>query len=201
MATKSVKKAAKNVGTTTENNISKIKTTAKKVNAEVQETANYVANDLMENGKAVRDTAVKAAEKIDLSDSVKKVKKTAEKINTQVKDTAVDVTDAMLQSGKKLTQTAAQNAQKAINKIDVKAGAEKLGATVKSVNDYTLKTADEAVKGAKTNGEKWNKIMGKAIEGGLKITARQQDMVFDTLETVKKQLTKSAARLTDIITR
>ncbi len=201
MATKSVKKAAKNTVNTTENNLAKIKKTAQKVNAEVQETANYIANDLMENGQAVRDTAVKAAEKIDLSDSVKKLKKTAEKINTQVTDTTVEVTDAMLKSGKKLTDTAAKKVQTAVEKIDLKSGVQKVGTTAKKVNAYSLETAEEMVEGAKKNGAKWNKTVGKAIDGGLKLGAQQQDMVFDTLEAVKKQMQKNSSRFFALFTK
>lgn len=201
MATKSVKKTAKKASKKAETNFAKIKTTAKKVNAEVQETANYVVNDIVENGQAVRDTAVKAAEKFDLSDSVNKIKNTAEKISGQVTDTAVEVTDSFVQQGKKLTASAQEQAKAAIDKIDVAAGITAVRETAGKVNAYSLETAEEVLAEAKVAGDKWHKIAKKAITGGFKVAAKNQEIVFDALETVKKQLTKNAGRFTDIIVK
>ncbi|MGK0365619.1 MAG: hypothetical protein ACI85O_002685 [Saprospiraceae bacterium] len=201
MAKKVVKKSAKKVVKTTENNIAKIAKTAKKVNAQVQEAAQYVANDIMENGQAIRDTAVKAAEKITLSDSVKKIKATAIKINTEVTDTTVEVTDAMVKTGKKLTKTATEQVKAAIENIDIKAGFNKIGEVAKKVNTYSLETAEEIIEATEKGSVTWNKLMKKAIKGGLKFSEKNQELVFDTLEVVKKQVTKNAYRATDILTK
>ncbi len=201
MAKKVVKKSAKKVVKTTENNIAKIAKTAKKVNAQVQEAAQYVANDIMENGQAVRDTAVQAAEKITLSDSMKKIKSTATKINAEVTDTTVEVTDAMVKTGKKLTKTATDQVKAAVENIDVQAGLTKVGKIAKKVNAYSLETAEEIIEATEKGSVTWNKLMKKAIKGGLKFGEKNQELIFDTLEVVKKQVTKSAYRATEILTK
>lgn len=70
--------------------------------------------------------------------------------------------------------------------------------TAKSVNEFALETADEFVDGALANGKRMQKVTAKAIDGGLKLAAKQQDIVFDALETVKGQLAKNAVRFRKI---
>jgi len=201
MAKKVVKKSAKKVVKTTENNIAKIAKTAKKVNAEIQEAAQYVANDIMENGQVIRDTATKAVEQISLSDSMKKIKATAATINADLTDTTVEVTDAMVKTGKKLTKTAAEQVNAAIENLDVEAGINKLGKVAKKVNAYSLETAEEIIEATEKGSITWNKLMRKAIKGGLKFGEKNQELVFDTLEALKKQVTKNAFRANDILTK
>ncbi len=69
---------------------------------------------------------------------------------------------------------------------------------VKDVNEFALETSEEVVEGVITNGEKWQQVVEKATKGGLKLTARQQDIVYNTLETVKGQLVDSTKRLKKI---
>lgn len=203
MATKSAKKttAKAKASKKAETNFAKIKSTAKKVNAEVQETANYIVNDIKENGQAVRDTATQAVEKFDLSDSVKKIKKSAEKITGQVSDTAVEVTDSFVKEGKKMTEGASKKVRYAVESIDIAAGVTKVRETAKKVNAYSLETADELIDGAKETGDMWHKLATKAIKEGSKIAAKNQEVVFDTLEVIKKQLGDSASRFVKIISK
>ena len=58
-----------------------------------------------------------------------------------------------------------------------------------------VKLAEGLVDGVLENGEKWQGIASKAVKGGLKLAEKQQDMVFETLEAMKGQLTQSASRL------
>jgi len=85
--------------------------------------------------------------------------------------------------------------------IDVEAGIETAKATAKNVNAYSLKTADEAIDGALKNGERWQKIATKAVNGGLKLAEKNQEMVFSTLEEVKGQLVVSAKRMRQLFSR
>ena len=195
MAKKTVNKNKKN------NNIQTITETVKKVNAEVQETANYVANDLAENGQQLRDNAAKTVEGIKLSDSVDKIKATAGKVNTQIKDAATTISDNVAKRSKKLSETATERAEEAIEKIDLNGGYNKVSSTVKDVNAYALDTTNELLDLAKTNNEEWAKLLNKAVDGGLKLGTRQQTIVFDALETAKKQFLSNVNRFTSILTR
>lgn len=69
---------------------------------------------------------------------------------------------------------------------------------VKDVNEFALETSEEVVEGVITNGEKWQKVVEKATKGGLQLSAKQQDIVYNTLETVKGQLVNSTKRLKKI---
>jgi hypothetical protein len=79
-----------------------------------------------------------------------------------------------------------------------KKGIKKVKNNTKAVNEFVLETADELVEGSFKNGKKIQSIASKAIQGGLKITAKQQDITFDTLENIKKQLGKNATRFTEL---
>ncbi|MEM9884882.1 MAG: hypothetical protein AAF849_03250 [Bacteroidota bacterium] len=199
MAKKTVKKTKKAVAQ--DNNLQAIKKTFKTVNSEVQETANFVANDLMENGQQLRDNAAKAVEGIKLSDSVDKIKTSVDKVNTQIKDAAVVISDNFIKRGKKVTTAATDRAEEAIEKVDLNKGYSRVRKTVKEVNAYALETANEMVDMAKSNSEAWTKLVSKAIDGGLKLGNQQQAIIFDTLETMKKQSIDNTTRLVNALTK
>jgi hypothetical protein len=64
----------------------------------------------------------------------------------------------------------------------------------KNANTFALQTAEELVDGAVVNGEKWQTLTEKAVKSGLKLAAKQQDIVFTTLEAVKVQMGGTAKR-------
>lgn len=198
-ATKTAPKAAK------KNTIETIKTTATQVNKEVTFTANEVAKDVMENGKAVKAVAEKAAKdltkKVDFEGSTKKIKFTANSVNKQVVEAATEVADTIMKNGKQITESTVKVAKEAITQINVEKGIEKVTATAKSVNEYALKTADETIDGALKNGEKWSKVAEKAVNGSLKLAEKNQEMVFTTLETVKAQMMSNAIRFSRLFSK
>ncbi|MEZ4987146.1 MAG: hypothetical protein R2795_19250 [Saprospiraceae bacterium] len=69
---------------------------------------------------------------------------------------------------------------------------------VAATNDFLVKTADEVLDTTLENATKWNTVAQKAIKGGLQLVAKQQDMLFDTLETVKEQWTQSGKRVLQV---
>ena len=142
--------------------------------------------------------AAKKVQKVELTESFNKVKNTAIKVNHQVLETATDVMEDVKVNGKYWAEATTQKVKETITNIDVedlaKTGVKTATKTIKNVNEFALETADEIVDGALKNGKKLQNITAKAINGSLKIAAKQQDIVFDTLETVKGQLSKSAVR-------
>ena len=205
----------------TPSSLNKIAATAKTINAEVKETASDILNEVVAETKAVKEIATKsvkevvaegktvkeiatktvkeAAEKIHVSENVEKIKATAKKINSQIKETASEILDDVIANRKELQANANKMAIEAIENVNVTERVASLKKTVKNANDFTFETAEELVEGFATNGEKWQGLANKAVKSGLKVAARQQDMVFSTLETVKDQLKNSAARLKSII--
>lgn len=149
--------------------------------------------------------ATKKVEKVELKESFDKIKNTAQKVNAQVMETTTEVVEDVFETGKQLRnaatktvkntfENAAKTARKTIDNIDVEKGIEQVKTTAKAVNEYSLETAEEIVNETLKNGKKWQSIASKAIDGGFDLAAKQQDIVFDTLETVKGQLAKSAVR-------
>ena len=65
---------------------------------------------------------------------------------------------------------------------------------VKDLNQFILDTTETLVDGALKNGEQWQGVAAKATKGGLELTAKQTDIFFTTLETLKRQFTKNAPR-------
>ena len=159
---------------------------------------------------ANKKSAKKTSKKIDFKDSVKAIKETAKTVNTRVKTVADEVTEDLMENSGHFKDYAVASAKEAYGKAYDKVNetvetvtetvaenitVEKISKVVKNINDYTLKTADEFVDRAYENGEKWQEIAGKAVKGGLKLAGKQQEIVFDTLETVKGQLTNTAVRM------
>ena len=183
-------KKAKKTTTTAKSNVEKIKATAQTVNTQVKATAEVVADDMKKNTAKLRD----AAKKVDMKKSINKIQKTAETINKEVMTTATSIAEDVVENGRQIANVAVKTVKDTINKIDLAEGAEKVKTAAKAVNEYSLKTADTMLDNALENGEKWQNVANKAVKGGLHLAARQQDMVFDTLETVKGQLMNSAKR-------
>ncbi|MEM8908026.1 MAG: hypothetical protein AAGD05_09295 [Bacteroidota bacterium] len=136
---------------------------------------------------------------VNFTESFNKIKDTAISVNSQVLDTAADVIDDLKVNGEQLRDVAVKNVKETINKVTETINMENVKETAKNINDYTLKTADEIVEGAIENGEKWQGIASKAVKGGLKLAAKQQDMMFTTLETVKDQMANSALRFKKLL--
>ena len=146
--------------------------------------------------------ASKKVTKVEMTETFNKVKDTAVKVNTQVLETATEVMDDMRENGKYWVETATQKVKNTVNDFDVTevatATVKTAKETAKTANKVALESADDLVDVAFENGKKLQSITAKAIDGGFKIAAKQQDIVFTTLETVKGQLTKNASRFRDL---
>ena len=152
----------------------------------------------MPTKKNSKKSAEKMNEKFDFTDSVKAIKDTAKTVNTQVKEVAEEVAEDLRENREHLKDIAVNPLKKVYDKVSQNVAEtvtmENLTKTTKSVNSYALKTAEEVVDGVFENGEKWHNIASKAVKGSLKLAAKQQTIMFDTLETVKGQLSQSVSR-------
>jgi hypothetical protein len=78
---------------------------------------------------------------------------------------------------------------------------DRLNKTVKTVkevatkaNAFALKSTEGVVLETLKVAEQWQGVTHKAVKGGLKVAAKQQDLLFDALETAKGQLLKGFKR-------
>jgi hypothetical protein len=129
--------------------------------------------------KLVKETNKKTT-KVEMVETFNKVKNTAIKVNTQVVETTTDVMDDMRENGKYWVETVSQKVKETVDNFDV-------AEVTTDLIDMTL-----------DNGKKIQNLSAKALDGGFKIAAKQQDIVFTTLETLKGQLTKNASRFKDL---
>ncbi len=66
--------------------------------------------------------------------------------------------------------------------------------TAKKVNGFALKTTEEVVSESLMIAGQWQGVTTKAIKGGFKLVANQQDIFFDTLDTFKAQFLQGRKR-------
>lgn len=70
--------------------------------------------------------------------------------------------------------------------------------SVKRFNKFLLDTTEEIIDETLERTEDWQAVGEKAINGGFKVAAKQQDLVFDVLESAKKQIIKGKKRVVAI---
>jgi glutamate-1-semialdehyde aminotransferase len=191
-------KTTKKTETTVENNLDKIAGIAKNINAEVKEVANELVDDMLTSTKEVRAVAAKSvkevAEKVDFTDSVAKIKETAKSVNKQIKETATDVIDDVKENGKELRSAANKLAKEAVNNVKLNDRLKNVKKFAANTNAFALETAEELVDSITVTGEKWQNLTEKAMKNGLKLAAKQQDIMFNTLEAMKGQVGGGAKR-------
>ncbi len=88
-------------------------------------------------------------------------------------------------------------ATKKVNKIEKKA--DMIIDQAKQIHNTTLKVSDNIVEGSIASGERWQKLMAKALKDGTVIFGKQQDIVLDTLEELKGQYLKGQSRLAKLV--
>lgn len=88
-------------------------------------------------------------------------------------------------------------ATKKVSKIEKTADQLKIQA--KQIHDTTLVTSDNLVDDSIVVLERWQKLMAKALKGGTVIFGKQQEMVLESLETLKEQNLHGGVRLRKLL--
>lgn len=86
-------------------------------------------------------------------------------------------------------------------KLDVNKGFNKIKEATKDVNDFVLETSEDIVEGAIKRSEEWTSVTEKAVKGGLKLAETQQDLVFQTLESIKGQIVEGRQRFKHLFSK
>ena len=73
--------------------------------------------------------------------------------------------------------------------------------SAKEVNDFVLETSEEVIDATLKSASEWQHVGEKAIKGGLKLAANQQDVIFDTLDLIKSQIMDGRSRVKDLFSR
>ena len=96
---------------------------------------------------------------------------------------------------------ATKKAKKETRNFDFSKTMETVKNTTKDANDFILETSEDVVEAAIQTAGQWQAVGEKAMKGGLKLAAAQQDIVFDTLDTLKSQLADGRSRIKDLFSR
>lgn len=139
---------------------------------------------------------------IDFNDSVKAIKGTVKTVNKESKKVVTEVIEDIKSNTTKVNDFAKSKVKEAYTMtteiIKENATPEAITNTAKSINNMGLKIADSMVEGVTANSEKWSKLTDKAIKNGLKITAKQQDIFFETVVDMKGQIESGVKRFKKI---
>lgn len=139
---------------------------------------------------------------IDFNDSVKAIKGTVKIVNKESKKVVTEVIEDIKSNTTKVNDFAKSKVKEAYTMttetIKENATPEAITNTAKSINNMGLKIADSMVEGVTANSEKWSKLTDKAIKNGLKITAKQQDIFFETVVDMKGQIESGVKRFKKI---
>lgn len=65
-------------------------------------------------------------------------------------------------------------------------------------NKFVLDTTEEVVEIGIKRTSDWQVVAEKAVKGGLKVSAKQHDLIFDALESAKDQIIMSKEKLSKI---
>jgi len=71
----------------------------------------------------------------------------------------------------------------------------------KAANDFVLESADDALKTGIKRTADWQLVGEKALQGGLKLAATQQDLMFDSLDVVKTQIKNGQKRFSSLFSK
>jgi len=83
----------------------------------------------------------------------------------------------------------ATTSKKAKETLIEKAAYKALGMATK-VNEFALKNTERAFTKSFEMSEKCVGVTGKIVKKGLQVSAAQQEMTFDVLDSIKKKITK-----------
>lgn len=86
-----------------------------------------------------------------------------------------------------------------LEKVNIEKAANNFRKIAKKVNKETMNVSEEIVEGAIEAGEKWTKVMAKAMKAGTTLFGKQQGLVLDVLEGVKVQSTTGTKRFGKLI--
>ncbi|MFK8008855.1 MAG: DUF4332 domain-containing protein [Saprospiraceae bacterium] len=86
-----------------------------------------------------------------------------------------------------------------MEKVNIEKAAKNFKKTAKKLNKETMNVSEDIVEGAIEAGEKWTKVMAKAMKAGTTLFGKQQDLVLDVLEGVKAQSTTGTKRFGKLI--
>ncbi len=76
---------------------------------------------------------------------------------------------------------------------------DKLKAQASNINDEAIQAADNLVDFSLTAGKQWQGLFAKALRNGASLLGKQQDMMLDTLESLKGHYLQGSDRMVNLL--
>lgn len=86
-------------------------------------------------------------------------------------------------------------------KFTLESTIDRVKKTATDVNKVALETSEDLVNEVIVRGEQWQDVATKAIDGSMKLVTKQQDIVFDALESVKDQFNHGRKRFKNLFSK
>jgi len=141
---------------------------------------------------------VAAKTKTTIEKNVEKITVTAKDINKSAVEIGNEVMDDAVEKSKLVGATILKVTKNNVERINFSKGFESVKTNVAKANGFVLETAETAIDAGFENTKKWQSIGEKAVEGGLEIADKQQDIIFDNLYVLKNQFNNSYRRIKGI---
>jgi predicted flap endonuclease-1-like 5' DNA nuclease len=90
-------------------------------------------------------------------------------------------------------------ANKEMNTATLTKGKESAKKSIQKIHDTIVDTTEEILTSTIKTGEKWQKLMADTIKKSEPLREKQIDMVFDTAESLKKQVEHTATRTKNLL--
>lgn len=147
--------------------------------------------------KTAANKAAKAAKQAqtDLKANMGKIKTTATQLTNEIVDTAVELAGDIRYSGVQLGEEATKTVKTAVANASKPISVSKVRKAIANTNNQLVKAADEVLDTTVAKSEEWQAVASKAVKGTMTLAAKQQDIIFDTLEAVKVQLVEGSKRM------
>ena len=100
-----------------------------------------------------------------------------------------------------MTNTTVKKTIKEARNFDLSKLVTRVKEGANDVNEFMLENSEELLKESLVRGEQWQTVAAKAVKGGLKLTANTQDIVFDSLDTMKVQLKDGGSRIKSLFSK
>ena len=159
----------------------------------------------MATKKAAKKVTKKAAKTstIDFTYSVEKIKGTAKTVNNEVLTTATEVLEDLRNKGEKIREVATtrvNEAIEAVKNVKIENGVKYVKETAQNINKYSVETVEGVVETVVENSKEWQGVARKAVNSGLELNNKNQEIVFETLGAVKDQVTDGVKRFRALFT-
>lgn len=135
---------------------------------------------------------------MDVQENVEKVKVAAKKLNNEVTAKAKEMNTEMTKKAEELKNTTTKLANEVVESLKINERVASIKNVAMNPNKFALETTNNLIDSVEKNATQWQGVAEKAFKTGMKLVAKQEDLVLTSLEAVKNQMGSTATRVKDL---